>query len=59
MTFTESYIDTNLLFDTKNMDKILMVKGNEVNKNSVYKMLEYFIGNLAIQKEKRVMVSTL
>lgn len=59
MTFTESYIDTNLLFDTKNMDKILMVNGNEVNENSVYKMLEYFIGNLAIQKEKRVMVSTL
>jgi nucleoside-diphosphate-sugar epimerase len=57
MTFTESYIDTNLQFDTKNLEKILMANGYEVNENSVYKMLEYFIGNLAAQKNKEPMVS--
>lgn len=59
MTFTERYIDTNLQFDTKNLDKILMVEGHEVNESSVYKMLEYFIGNLAVQKGKGAMVSAL
>lgn len=57
MTFTESYIDTNLQFDTKNLEKILMVSDYDVNENSVHKMLEYFIGNLAVQKSKKVMVS--
>ena len=59
MTFTENYIDTNLQFDTKNLDKILMVDGHEANENSVYKMLEYFIGNLAEQKSKKAIVSAL
>lgn len=59
MTFTENYIDTNLLFDTKNLDKILMAAGHEVSENSVYKMLEYFIGNLGVRKEKGAMVSSL
>jgi nucleoside-diphosphate-sugar epimerase len=59
MTFTESYIDTNLQFDTRNLDKILMVDGHEANENSVYKMLEYFIGSLTTQKRKRAMVSSL
>lgn len=59
MTFTKNYIDTNLLFDTKNLDKILMVDGYEANEDSIYKMLEYFIGNLAAQKGKRAMVSAL
>jgi hypothetical protein len=59
MSFTESYIDTNLQFDTSNLDKILMVDGHEANENTVHKMLEYFIDNLATQKRKRVMVSGL
>ena len=59
MTFTESYIDTNLQFDTSNLDKILMVDGHEANENTVHKMLEYFIDNLATQKRKRAMVSAL
>ena len=59
MTFTENYIDTNLLFDTKNLDNILMAAGHEVSENSVYKMLEYFIENLAAQKEKGAMISAL
>jgi nucleoside-diphosphate-sugar epimerase len=59
MTFSENYIDTNLLFDTKNLDKILLVDGYEANEDSIYKMLEYFIGNLPAQKGKRAMVSAL
>lgn len=59
MTFTESYIDMNLEFDTSNLDKILMVNGHEANENTVHKMLEYFIYNLATQKRKRARVSAL
>ena len=59
MTFTESYTDTNLQFDTSNLDQILMVKGHEANDNSIHKMLEYFINSLAVQKRKRAMVSAL
>lgn len=59
MTFTESYIDTNLQFDTTNLDKILMVNGHEVSEYSVDKMLEYFIGTLSKQKRKKAMVSAL
>ncbi|HDR51828.1 MAG TPA: NAD-dependent epimerase/dehydratase family protein [Mariniphaga anaerophila] len=59
MTFTESYIDTDLQFGTKNSDKLFLVNGYEVNESSVYKMLEYFIGNLATKKSKKAMVSAL
>lgn len=59
MTFTESYIDTNLQFDTANLDKILMFDGHEVSEDSVYKMLEYFIGTLSTRKRKTAMVSAL
>ena len=59
MTFTESYIDTNLQFDTTNLDKILMVDGHEVSENSVYKMLEYFIGTLSTRKRNTAIVSAL
>jgi len=57
MAFTESYIDTNLQFDTKNLDIILTINGQEVNEISLYKMLEYFIDSLAAQKNKSVLVS--
>ena len=59
MVFTENYIDINLQCDTKNLDKILMVAGHEASEESVYKMLEYFIGNLAKQKQKRKLASAL
>ncbi len=59
MAFTESYIDTNLQCDTKNLDKILMADGHEASEGSVYKMLEYFIGSLSMQKQKRTLVSSL
>lgn len=59
MAFTDSYTDTNLEFGTSNLDKILMIDGEEANENSVHKMLEYFIDNLATQKRKRAMVSAL
>ncbi len=59
MTFTEGYIDTNLQFDTTNLNKILMVDGHEVSEKSVYKMLEYFIDTLSSQNRKTAMVSAL
>lgn len=59
MSFTEGYIDTNLQFDTTNLNKILMIDGHEVSENSVNKMLEYFIGNLTAKTSKRAMVSAL
>jgi hypothetical protein len=59
MIFTKNYIDTNLQCDTKNLDKILMVDGHEADEESVYKMLEYFIDNLAKQKQQRKLASAL
>jgi nucleoside-diphosphate-sugar epimerase len=59
MTFTESYIDMDLEFETKNLDKIIMANGHEANENSVHKMLAYFIDNLATQKRERKLVSAL
>ena len=59
MSFTGSYIDTNLQFDTSNLDQILRVDGHEASNNTVHNMLEYFIDNLAVQKRERAMVSAL
>lgn len=52
MSFTGSYIDTDILFDTSQRDSIIS-DNNEADEYSVYKMLEYFIDNLSEKKGKR------
>lgn len=56
MSFTGSYTDTNLKFDTSQRDKIIHSGINdELNDESVYTMLKYFIGGLT-QKRKLIAV---
>ena len=43
MSFTGLYANTNLNFDSKNLDMYFSPNGNEVTEKSVQKMLEYFI----------------
>ncbi|MEL7589075.1 MAG: SDR family oxidoreductase [Prolixibacteraceae bacterium] len=50
MSFTSSYTDTNILFDTKNLDRVILSDGNQPDEESVYRMLAYFINNLSEKK---------
>lgn len=43
MSFTGAYADTNISFDTTNLDKIVSKDINEVSPESVRQMLEYFL----------------
>lgn len=45
MSFTSSYIDTRLEFDTANRDLIMNSYSNEVDEESVHSMLEYYLEN--------------
>lgn len=56
MSFTGSYVSTNLLFDTNNLDNVLSSDdSNEANEHTIFKMLNYFIGTLSEKKETNVM----
>lgn len=55
MSFTVGYIKTKILFDTKNLDKIILSGDNEANKQTIFKMLEYFIDNLSEKKKNNVL----
>ncbi|RLD69733.1 MAG: Male sterility [Bacteroidetes bacterium] len=58
MSFTVGYIKTRLLFDTKNLDKVILSGRNEANKHTVFKMLKYFIDNLSEKKKSNVLTRT-
>lgn len=45
MSFTGEYSDTNIHFDTKNLDKIITTKESEITKESLQQMLDYFANN--------------
>ncbi|RIH65799.1 NAD-dependent epimerase/dehydratase family protein [Mariniphaga sediminis] len=52
MSFTGSYAETNLLFETKSLDGIMPARKNELTAKAFYKMLEYFIQNeLPVKKQ--------
>lgn len=53
MSFTESYIETDLSFDTKQRDKFIQYVETGPDKGSVSKMLEYFIENLSAKRKKQ------
>jgi len=57
MSFTSSYTDTNILFDTKNLDSVILSDGNQPTEQTVFRMLEYFIDNLSEKKKKTVYTS--
>lgn len=52
MSFTGDYCDTNLQFDTTNLDKIVSTNGNEITIKSLQQMLYYFVNNF--QKERQI-----
>ncbi|TCO07446.1 SDR family oxidoreductase [Natronoflexus pectinivorans] len=54
MSFTGAYIDTNLAFDTTYKDQVMAPNGHEINEQSVYNMLEYFINDISRPKKKRI-----
>lgn len=55
MSFTVSYINTDISFDTKNLDKIILSGDNEANEHSVFRMLEFFINNLSEKKKNNTL----
>jgi nucleoside-diphosphate-sugar epimerase len=57
MSFTGSYVGTNLRFDTKNLDHLISSSGSfEASESTIHKMLEYFLHNLSDKKGKNVCV---
>ncbi|RUT73383.1 SDR family oxidoreductase [Ancylomarina longa] len=51
MSFTGSYVETNLQFDTKNLDKLVLACScYETNEHAIYKMLKYFLDDLDDKK---------
>lgn len=51
MSFTGSYVGTNLQFGTKNLDKlVLSCSSYEANEHTIYKMLKFFLDDLADKK---------
>jgi nucleoside-diphosphate-sugar epimerase len=58
MSFTGSYIDTQLLFDTRQRDKIIDLEDNETRDDSVFRMIEYFIDRLEAMKKGQTTAQT-
>lgn len=52
MSFTESYTETNISFDTQQRDKFIDSPKTGPSAYSVAKMLEYFIGTLSEKRKK-------
>lgn len=53
MSFTNSYTDTNLVFSTAALDSIIEEEGQEVDKDSLFKMMDYFI-SVSEQRKRTV-----
>jgi nucleoside-diphosphate-sugar epimerase len=53
MSFTGSYVNTNIKFDTKRRDEFIASSNGEIDKNTIFKMLEYFIDSLSENKKKQ------
>nr|WP_321356545.1 SDR family oxidoreductase [uncultured Draconibacterium sp.] len=51
MSFTGAYIDTNISFDTTNLDSIVDENVSEVTAKSVHRMLAYFLNGETGQQE--------
>ena len=53
MSFTVSYAETNLTFDTANLDSVMIGINNEIDAKAVDSMLRYFIDSLSGKKGKQ------
>ncbi|MFV0591989.1 MAG: SDR family oxidoreductase [Draconibacterium sp.] len=52
MSFTNSYTDTNMNFDTAKLDEVMQLEENEATEESIRKMLEYFLGKSSDKKAR-------
>ena len=43
MSFGQAYADIKLKFDTSNLEKYFSPNGNEINRDSLHKMIKYFV----------------
>ena len=50
MSFSKSYTNTNLLFETQKRDQVVCLEKEPPDELMIYKMIKYFLINLAIQK---------
>ena len=56
MAFTGSYVKTNIKFDTRNLNKVILSGGhNIVNEHTIFRMLEFFINGLTEKKKGKVL----
>ena len=54
MSFTGSYSNVNITFETKNLDSILITEVDQPSKHTIFNMLEYFINKLKEKKKDRI-----
>jgi len=54
MSFTGSYTNTDIHFETGNLDKLRLEERNEPTDQSVHRMLEYFINKISGKKKDNV-----
>ncbi len=55
MSFTGGYIKTNILFDTQNLDKIVLSGGHDVDGHTIFRMLEFFINGLMNKRNSKML----
>lgn len=51
MSFTGNYSNTNLQFETANLEKIVGLETNSVTPTTIFWMLEYFLDTLSLKKQ--------
>ena len=54
MSFTGVYAKTQLQFDTTNLDKLIFSNGNEITRESLHRMIEYFLKQNLKKAEEKV-----
>ena len=54
MSFTGSYSDINILFETKNLDFLFSQETTEVTEQTVFQMMDYYLNRLAGKKKRYV-----
>ncbi|NQU54424.1 MAG: SDR family oxidoreductase [Bacteroidetes bacterium] len=59
MSFSGNYIDTNILFDTKNLNSIILSPGDEVNEKNIFKMMKYFFDNISSNGGKQILAQAV
>ncbi len=57
MSFTGAYIDTNICFDTTQLDSIVDEEVKDVTAGSIHRMLDYFINEFNTNKSDRSLKS--